>query len=251
VPLSVDHHHALAEARRLIRAAAWDADGRRSAAESFRAFFRHDTARHFREEEELVFPLLALHGEDPDLAVALAQHARIRALVELVGRDPSPALLTELGTLLQDHVRLEERVLFERVQELCGDARLDALGIPPREAEPEAEGSAVVDLAAGSGRGPLWGAASDDLNATLVAWPAGGSVAEHRNDERDVLLVCLDGTGTLTLEGAPARLRPRHAVLIPKGARRAVEAGPDGIRYLTVHLRRGGLQIQPRGARQG
>jgi quercetin dioxygenase-like cupin family protein len=246
VPLSVDHHHALAEARRLRRAAGWDAEGRRSAAESFRAFFRHDTVRHFREEEELVFPLLAMDGEDAELTLALAQHARIRALVELIGRDPSPARLTELGTLLADHVRLEERVLFERVQELCGDAQLEALGIAPRESSPAAEGSPVVDLAAGSGRGPLWGTASDDLNATLLSWPAGERVAEHVNDERDVLLLCLDGTGRLTLDGSPQRLRAREAVLIPKGARRAVEAGPEGIRYLTVHLRRGGLEIRAR-----
>jgi len=39
----------------------------------------------------------------------------------------------------------------------------------------------VVDLGAGSG--PLWGMASHDLNATLLAWGAGEALAEHVNVE--------------------------------------------------------------------
>ena len=31
----------------------------------------------------------------------------------------------------------------------------------------------VVDLLAGNGRGPIWGDATEDLNLTLLAWPAG------------------------------------------------------------------------------
>ena len=52
--------------------------------------------------------------------------------------------------------------------------------------------------------GPLWGAASDDLNATLLEWPAGKGPAEHVN----------------------------------------VVARPDGVRYLTAHIRRRGLAIK-------
>jgi len=33
------------------------------------------------------------------------------------------------------------------------------------------------------------------------------------------------------------------AILIPRGARRAIRAGVDGARYLSVHRRRGRLQI--------
>ncbi len=51
----------------------------------------------------------------------------------------------------------------------------------------------VIDLRAGDGEGPIWGTATEDLNATLLAWPAGHEVAEHVNDERDVLLIFIDG----------------------------------------------------------
>ncbi len=92
--------------------------------------------------------------------------------------------------------------------------------------------------------GPVWGAASDDLNATILEWPPGAGPAEHVNETRDVLYVGLAGSATLTVDGEPQELRAGEAVIVPKGSRRALAAGPDGVRYLTAHLRRGGLQIE-------
>ena len=51
----------------------------------------------------------------------------------------------------------------------------------------------VADLLQPQGSGPLWGIASNDLNATLLVWPAGHEVAEHTNTELDVLLIVLEG----------------------------------------------------------
>ena len=52
----------------------------------------------------------------------------------------------------------------------------------------------VVDLLGPLGWGPRWGLASSDLNATLLAWPAGHSVVEHTT-ELDVLVIVLGGDG--------------------------------------------------------
>jgi quercetin dioxygenase-like cupin family protein len=103
----------------------------------------------------------------------------------------------------------------------------------------------VVDLLALEGRGPLWGVATDDLNATLLAWGAGERVTEHVNETRDVLVVVVAGGGTLTVDGDAIALRTGLATVIPKGARRMVEAGPAGLSYLTAHRVRGGLEIRP------
>ncbi len=94
-------------------------------------------------------------------------------------------------------------------------------------------------------RGPVWGAESDDLNATMLVWPPGGGPAEHVNDARDVLYVVLDGDATLTLDGEARTLAAGDALIVDKGVRRALVAGPDGVRYVTAHIRRGGLQIKP------
>ncbi|MDP1846818.1 MAG: hypothetical protein Q8K79_03415 [Solirubrobacteraceae bacterium] len=108
-----------------------------------------------------------------------------------------------------------------------------------------------VDLAAGEGSGPLWGMASDDLNATLLAWPAGEGVAEHVNAELDVLVVVLEGSAAVMIDGAPHGLVAPAAILVPRGAPRAIEAGDGGVRYLSVHRRRGPLQIAPRATGDG
>ncbi len=93
-------------------------------------------------------------------------------------------------------------------------------------------------------RGPVWGAASPDLNATLLEWPAGEGPAEHVNEHLDVLYVVLEGSATLTVDGEPQELRAGEATIVEKGTRRALVAGPDGVRYLTAHRRRGGLELR-------
>jgi mannose-6-phosphate isomerase-like protein (cupin superfamily) len=102
-----------------------------------------------------------------------------------------------------------------------------------------------VDLLGLTGKGPLWGMASTDLNATLLAWPPRHAVAEHVNDELDVLLVTLAGHGHVVIDGTAHDLTAGSAILIPRGTRRAITAGDDGVRYLSIHRRRGPLQIQP------
>jgi quercetin dioxygenase-like cupin family protein len=104
---------------------------------------------------------------------------------------------------------------------------------------------APVDLLGPQGTGPLWGLAAEDLNATLLAWPAGHEVAEHSNDELDVLLVVLAGGGAAVVDGREQALRAGTALLVAKGSVRLIRAGADGVRYLSVHRRRGPLQIQP------
>jgi quercetin dioxygenase-like cupin family protein len=95
-----------------------------------------------------------------------------------------------------------------------------------------------------SAGGPVWGVASADLNATLLEWPAGKGPAEHVNEERDVLYVVLAGSVTLTEDGEARELAAGEATIVDKGSRRALVAGPDGARYLTAHVRRGGLEIK-------
>jgi quercetin dioxygenase-like cupin family protein len=100
-----------------------------------------------------------------------------------------------------------------------------------------------VALTTGAADGPVWGIATGDLNVTLLSWPPSRALPEHVNDEVDVLLVVVAGSGTCTVDGVTEALTGTVARLIPRGARRAIAAGPDGIRYLSIHRRRAPLQI--------
>jgi quercetin dioxygenase-like cupin family protein len=93
--------------------------------------------------------------------------------------------------------------------------------------------------------GPVWGLESEDLNATLLAWPPGGGPPEHVNDERDVLVFVVDGSAELVLDGETRILAAGDAAIVARGRRRALTAGSEGVRYLSAHVRRPPLQIQP------
>jgi mannose-6-phosphate isomerase-like protein (cupin superfamily) len=92
--------------------------------------------------------------------------------------------------------------------------------------------------------GPVWGAASEDLNATLLEWPPGEGPAEHVNEHLDVLYVVVSGSATLTVDTEPLELEAGQATIVSKGGARALVAGPAGVRYVTAHLRRGGLELK-------
>jgi quercetin dioxygenase-like cupin family protein len=244
-PLSRDHHRALVEARAARLAAGGDADGRLEAGRRFADFFAAHAVPHFRSEEEDLFPLLAADGdgEPPEpLVRALLDHVRLHALARAiragVGRgDVAGDALGAAGTLLDEHVRLEERVLFPLIEEQAGEEGLAALRL--HGSGPDPSGDVVVaDLRGASGRGVAWSAASADLNVNLVEWPAGEGVGSHVNAERDVLLAVLDGAGTVVADGDAHPVAPGSAAILPAGAERSVTAGPEGIRYLSVHLRR-------------
>ena len=231
VPLSHDHHHALVAARRL-RAAADDPDAA-AEVEAFSRFFAAESVRHFREEEERVFPLVAEAKEAGPLIVrALLEHQQLHSLAGRV-RDTDPALMRELADRLEAHVRFEERELFPLLERLLGDSLqgVDLAG----EREPALQG-----------RGPVWGAESEDLNATLLVWSATEGPPEHVNDERDVLLFVVDGAVMISIDGSGQELRAGEALIVAKGRRRSIIAGPGGARYLSVHLRRPPLQVRPR-----
>lgn len=117
VSLSHDHHQALFVAHKLTRASPQTAD---EAVTALRAYWSGHGQAHFRAEEEILFPAYAGHADpyDPLLARALCDHVAIRQRVQAVCRGPAfgPAALGALGRLMQEHVRLEERQLFPRIE---------------------------------------------------------------------------------------------------------------------------------------
>ena len=104
----------------------------------------------------------------------------------------------------------------------------------------------VVDLGdvAVRGSGAVWSLPhGGDLDANLVRLDPDATIGAHVNDEVDVLVFVQSGTGQLLLGDDRVDLGSDHLVLVPKGVRRSVTAGPAGITYLSVHRRRGPIQI--------
>lgn len=109
------------------------------------------------------------------------------------------------------------------------------------------EGAVVVDLTrllGAEGDGVHWTLEPDsDLNANLVRLDPAHQMAEHVNDEVDVLVVALAGSGQVVLGGRRVSVRAGSVAHVPKGLARSIDAGPEGLIYLTIHRRRGPLTI--------
>lgn len=99
-------------------------------------------------------------------------------------------------------------------------------------------------------RGAVWRLAEAErhLDANVIALPPRGRIEPHDGPAEDVLWHVLAGAGTLETDGEPVELRAGAIVWLPRGSRRAVTAGEQGLRYLSVHRRKGGLGIGARPA---
>jgi quercetin dioxygenase-like cupin family protein len=85
---------------------------------------------------------------------------------------------------------------------------------------------------------------SRDLNVNLVQFTEGEGVGDHVNDEVDVLLVGVSGSGEVRINGTLHWLSSGTLVLLPKGAQRSTRGTSANFAYLTVHQRRGPLKIR-------
>ena len=136
VPLSHDHHQALVQAGRLKRGK--ESSDPSTVARTFLGFFAEETVRHFREEEELLFPaVLDCPAAREPLIQALLQHERLHGLASLLREalesgGPITPIMQELGDVLVAHVRHEERCLFPLIEGLLDDSTLAAIALALR-----------------------------------------------------------------------------------------------------------------------
>lgn len=110
--------------------------------------------------------------------------------------------------------------------------------------EPSSE-PVFIDLKAriddGAQRRIAWSSQSQDLNVNLITLNQGEEIAEHRNNEVDVLLTGIDGSGQIDVNGEHYTLQAGQALIIPKGTTRRIDCTDDRFAYLTCHRLRSGL----------
>lgn len=83
-------------------------------------FWQNHLIPHFREEEELLFPLLGQNH--PEVQTALEQHTRLKGL--FTSPDTDRETLITIERELEQHIRFEERVLFNTIQTMADPKRL-------------------------------------------------------------------------------------------------------------------------------
>ncbi|MGK9368799.1 hemerythrin domain-containing protein [Melioribacter sp. Ez-97] len=133
VVLSKEHHDGLILAQILKKGAPAyrdlpaDPEGKRKYA---LRFYREELIKHFDKEEKVLLPFCS--GISPELdklfQKMLEDHKRLEKLFEqLKNENDCEKTMHEIGTLLDDHIRMEERELFESVQKHVNEEKLSLL----------------------------------------------------------------------------------------------------------------------------
>jgi hemerythrin-like domain-containing protein len=130
IPLSRQHQHALALCVRLdraIQAGEIDLEGWQA---EIQQQFESEIGIHFAAEEKELFPVAARFAEMQFLVEELlAEHALLRDFfARAADRRLDPQSLGEFAAKLAQHIRKEERQLFEGMQKLMSPQELDILG---------------------------------------------------------------------------------------------------------------------------
>jgi hemerythrin-like domain-containing protein len=130
IPLSRHHQHALALCVRLdraIRAAELDLEAWQA---EIQQQFESEIGIHFEAEEKELFPAAARFPEMlPLVTELLAEHAFLRdCFSRAAARTLDPEGLGHFGEKLSQHIRKEERQLFEGIQKVMTPQELAAVG---------------------------------------------------------------------------------------------------------------------------
>ncbi len=120
IPLSHDHHHALALALQCRKHALGQVHPGNPKAlsvhtDKVKAFFHKSLRLHFEAEEKVLFPLMVSESRDAEPLVAqlVREHEQmLKDVTALEGESQLPETLFNLGDLLERHIRSEERELF-------------------------------------------------------------------------------------------------------------------------------------------
>ena len=136
IPLSRQHQHALALCVRLdraIRSGEVDLEAWQSEIEQQ---FESEIGVHFAAEEKLLFPWAAQFLDLQTLVQELlVEHYVLRDyFARAAARELDLQNLADFGHKLAEHIRKEERRLFEGMQRVMSSSELDGLGEAVEEA---------------------------------------------------------------------------------------------------------------------
>lgn len=114
VKFSREHHYGLLSVWKIRQGIRKNIEAERIA-DYVLFFFEHDLQTHFREEETLLFA--KIERGNSMLERALQEHQEMYGLIENIRADKEDFhLLTEFADALEKHIRFEERVFFNYLQ---------------------------------------------------------------------------------------------------------------------------------------
>lgn len=125
IELSKDHHHGLLLCFKIKQGVKYGVNPLRIA-EYVKYFWTEALFSHFKEEEEVILPVL--EQDDALRLQTLSEHREIEQLISALSDSVSEAELLKIAKLVDEHIRFEERVLFPHMEEVLSSSVLDEVG---------------------------------------------------------------------------------------------------------------------------
>lgn len=143
--LSHDHHHGLRLAQ-LIKKGNPEYKGLPQTSSDKKLyiikFFKENLIRHFKKEEEILFPLSREKNSNVEKLIdeLIEEQKKIYLIIDKLKISTKPEVeLDNLGKLLDAHIRKEERELFQIIQKILSENELEKLETDLGEAMFECE----------------------------------------------------------------------------------------------------------------
>jgi len=133
IKLSKDHYHGLVLAQ-MIKKGAPQYKGMpctlEGKVEYTLTFWKQELTYHFEKEENILLPFVADKNSHLDSLCkkTIDEHKQIKELIEkLKSGNNGEEILNDLGFLLESHIRMEEREMFETIQNVLSEEELSEL----------------------------------------------------------------------------------------------------------------------------
>ena len=167
------------------------------------------------------------------LSTLLTRFEQLKINDTIVLHNPDPALQDALHTELAGAYRWQEQQDGIHVTKTASTSL------------PRIVGNAAVTAESG---GSAWKLepAQRGLDANIIVLAPDDEIESHTGPTLDVVIVVLSGSGILETEAETIMLNEDTIVWLPKLSQRRFVAGPNGLRYFSVHTRKQGLSITSR-----
>lgn len=127
-PISREHHHGLLLCWK-IRTGLKKGIAENRILDYANWFYKSHLIPHFEIEEKYIYPILG--HENEWIKKALAEHQDLKRLFESTKDIKNN--LEQIDTILNSHIRFEERILFNKIQEIATDEQLEQVNLHHKE----------------------------------------------------------------------------------------------------------------------
>ncbi|MEJ7768390.1 MAG: hemerythrin domain-containing protein [Chitinophagaceae bacterium] len=133
-PLSLQHHDELLSCL-LIKKGVQKKAAIVLLADFTNAFWKDDLQKHINAEEELLIPFLVKNKfENRYINIMRTDHSIIRSVFDRLNTFDNRHKVFEIfAVLVEQHIRFEERFIFEKVQEVLSQNEMEELGVKLKE----------------------------------------------------------------------------------------------------------------------